>query len=365
VDKFDIIRFFICLLGSFAGVYVITPLIVLVAKRKKLVDAPNERSSHHKSIPRLGGVAFFFSIGIGIYFLQNIDYLQTSVALLTSLIILLLIGLKDDISNVKPSTKLIAHLLCAATIFFQQGFELNILSEIVHNLGWIHSANFSWLVFLIIPVFVNAYNLIDGIDGLATITGIIIFTVFGALFYLIGDYYFMGICLLGIGSLLAFLRFNLTDSHFKLFMGDTGSMIIGFIISVMIIRILSVNSFTMESKLMTIYYAPIFILSVIFIPFYDMCRVIVVRLLRKQHIFVADKSHMHHILINHYQWKHKKTTFILGLINIFIIGLLFSIHKFFGIAVTIAVFSFIISFMSWFLFKMEKTNKSKVAGSHF
>lgn len=357
MDKINYILFFVCFLGSFLGVYVITPLIVLVAKRRKLVDTPNSRSSHKVSVPRLGGVAFFFSIGIGTYLLQVIDSLQFSVTFLTSLIILLLIGLKDDISSVKPRTKLIAHLFCALLVFLQSGFQLNILNEIVQQFGWFDNVNLSFLIFLIIPVFVNAYNLIDGIDGLATTTGIIIFTVFGVVFFLMKDYYFVGISLLGIGSLFAFLRFNLSNNHFKLFMGDTGSMIIGFVIAVMMIRILSFNAVVFNLKIMDVFYAPIFILSVIFIPFYDMCRVMVVRMLRGQHIFVADKSHMHHILIGRYKWTHLRTTILLGVLNIIIIASLYFCHLFLGVIFALIALVTIVVAMSILLFEMESKNK--------
>lgn len=358
MEKINYILFAICFFGSFLGVYLITPLIVLIATRKKLVDIPNERSSHNKSVPRLGGVAFFFSIGIGMYLLQQLDLLSISVTLFTCFIILLLIGLKDDISSVKPRTKLIAHFICAGMIFLQPGFQLDGLNEIIHRLGWIEHPNVSFLVFLIIPVFINAYNLIDGIDGLATVMGIIIFSILGLVFYLLQDYFFLGICFLGVGSLLAFLRFNLTDNHFKLFMGDTGSMLIGFVISIMIIRICSLDTHLVESFLMNVYYVPVFILSVIFVPFYDMCRVMIVRLLRRQHVFVADKSHMHHILINYFHWSHIKTTLILGVLNSIVVALLYLCNKTIGLGASILFFTAIIISFSYILFRLETKTKS-------
>jgi UDP-N-acetylmuramyl pentapeptide phosphotransferase/UDP-N-acetylglucosamine-1-phosphate transferase len=160
---------------------------------------------------------------------------------------------------------------------------------------------------------INAYNLIDGIDGLASTVAIIIFSIYAMIFFATDLHFYFLLCLSLIGILLAYLYYNFSSTK-KIFMGDTGSLIIGFCIGVCTLKFLAMDaalfshfSFQPENKL-------IVIAAILWVPLFDMFRVIGVRLLNKKSPFYPDRNHMHHILIDT-GLSHFKATMLLGFLN--------------------------------------------------
>lgn len=173
------------------------------------------------------------------------------------------------------------------------------------------------LTFLIILTLINAFNLIDGVDGLAGTLGLIGFFFFGSWFFLAHQYALSVLAFAMAGSILGFLYFNYSPA--KIFMGDTGAMMIGFMMSVLAINFIEINRISVSSD--SIFYikaAPAVALSVVIIPLFDLVRLFVVRILNKKNPFSADRNHIHHLLTLK-GYSANKTVTLLALLEIFFI----------------------------------------------
>ncbi|TPV35962.1 undecaprenyl/decaprenyl-phosphate alpha-N-acetylglucosaminyl 1-phosphate transferase [Paucihalobacter ruber] len=345
----------IVFVGSFLAVRILTPKITWVVESRNLADAPDNRSSHKVTTPTMAGFAFFLVLLFSLAFIREWDTDTIGINLVASLALMFAIGLKDDLVLSTPKAKIMAELLAISFVIFCSCFQSFSLDGFlgIYNMP-------SILNYLIIPVIIlaiiNSYNLIDGIDGLATTVGIMTFAIFGVIFYFGGEYFYFLLSLALIGILLAYLPFNLSSSK-KIFMGDTGSLIIGFCIGFMSIKFLSMEHLTLidsqfqpENKL-------IVIAAILFIPLFDTIRVMGVRMLKKKSPFSPDKSHIHHILIN-CGIPHFKASFFLCFLNLVIsvslIFLSFSLNSFQMILVMALLFIALLG-----LFHKFDTHKEK------
>lgn len=174
------------LLSSYLIVYYTIPTIIKISRRKNLMDEPGQRSSHERKIPNLGGVAMFFAIAVctSIYAYQLFDLYKF---LFASLVILLYVGVMDDIVVMRAYKKLLAQLIVTAMLVIGSDVRIRNLFGVfgVYELNYFLSVIFSIITFIIL---VNAFNLIDGIDGLAGTYGIICFAFFGISYYRLGEY---------------------------------------------------------------------------------------------------------------------------------------------------------------------------------
>ncbi len=307
--------------GSLAlGLYLI-PKIRGVVRYKHLMDNPNGRSSHQQPTPSLGGIAIFLTIIISFYFTHEYDEKKLIFAILPGLTLLFVGGLKDDLVVLGPLAKVVLQVGAALFLAFHLQWKLNSLH------GFMGIENISpWfsgiLIVLIIVVIINIINLIDGIDGLATTMGIIMFTVFGILFYIVDAMFLMLTCVVMVGSLIAFLYYNISKNpKLKIFMGDTGAFVIGFMLSVMTVSLLSLDAETLNKLPWQLENLPFVIAAILCIPLYDAVRVFTLRIIQKRNPFCADKNHIHHVLIDKFGISHRRTSFFLGLISFLIIML--------------------------------------------
>ena len=181
------------------------------------------------------------------------------------------------------------------------------IGEVTPVAGFLISLGF--IVFV-----VNAYNLIDGIDGLAGIIAIIAFSVFGVYYYVNDNSFLVVIIASMIGALVSFLTWNFASSKRKMFMGDTGSLVIGFILAVNALIIIAGQPVNPEPFFVP-QNAVIFILTILVIPVLDTLRIIVIRLSKGQKPWVADRNHMHHLLLDK-GLSHKQATFCLGSLQV-------------------------------------------------
>lgn len=311
------------LLLSFVVVYFSIPSIVTVSHLKGLFDRPGHRKCHSHDIPNLGGVSIFAGIVMATALFINSANSNELLLLIAGMTVLFFIGLKDDILVIDPNKKLWGEIIAVLIIVLLGDVRFTNL----HGFMGIYHVNeyvgIALSVFAMI-VIVNSFNLIDGIDGLASGIGIIISLSFGVWFYLVGyaDYAILSAAL--AGSLIAFFRFNVFGSANKIFMGDTGSLIVGFVIGLLVIRFNEINAvyhgaYSFDS-------APAVSFGVLIIPLFDTMRVFVIRVLKGRSPFKADKNHLHHRLLM-LGFTHLQTTAIIVFANFLFILTVFTLKS--------------------------------------
>lgn len=349
-----LIEMLTCFFGSFLLTYFIIPKIIGIAFYKQLMVKPNSRSSHVNQIPNLGGIAFYITYMFGIYFLSKIYPINFSSALTLSLLILFFVGLKDDLVILSPITKLIAQSISICIILFEPNFHITNLHGFfgIQEISTLITLPISFLLMLTI---INAYNLIDGIDGLAASIGIFIFSCLGVIFYSLNMNYELGISLILIASLVAFLRYNMSVKS-KIFMGDTGSLIIGFIIATLIIRLLAIDDQTVNQLPFLPQNLLLVIISIIIVPLFDTIRVFFIRVLNGVSPLTADRNHIHHILIDFMKLSHRKSTFFISIGNSLFTLLIINLCVFFNSFIISIVLIILVSMFVYLFNKMNLTN---------
>ena len=316
---YDIVLSFIT---AFSLSYVAIPSIINVSRKKHLFDEPNDRTSHQGLTPTLGGLGIFAGVLFSIILWTPFKFFGDLQYILCAFIVLFLIGAKDDIDPVSPVKKLLAQLFAAGILVFKANVRITTLYSIfgVGELPLWLSVLLS--VFVIIAL-INAFNLIDGIDGLAGSISVLSSLVFGYWFFVVGRIELAIIAFSLIGSVLAFLKFNYPPA--KIFMGDTGSLLIGLIAAILAIQFIELNK-TMTTSSMYIASAPAMAIAVLIIPVFDTARVMFIRLLQGKSPFKPDKKHIHHELLT-LGLGHLQTTWFLVLVNAGFILLAFVLRK--------------------------------------
>ncbi|TZF86464.1 undecaprenyl/decaprenyl-phosphate alpha-N-acetylglucosaminyl 1-phosphate transferase (plasmid) [Pedobacter sp. BS3] len=302
-------------LFSFLLVLLAIPSIIHVAKERSLFDdMDTDRKDHSCHISRLGGVAIFCSFMITCLVMAGINGFGTPNYLLASAMILFVVGLKDDLWGVNPSTKFGMQFIVALIMVLLANVRLTSLYGVfnIHDLPYIPSVIISVLVIMFIT---NAFNLIDGIDGLAGITGIVVSIAFGVLFARMKEVTLSCMAFSLAGACMGFLKYNFTPA--KIFMGDTGSLLIGFIAAVLSIHFIELNKVGVSPKL---FYssAPSIAVAILIGPIFDAIRVFVIRIVKKTSPFAGDRNHIHHRMLL-LGLNHLQTAFILLLFNVLMI----------------------------------------------
>lgn len=283
----------------------ILPRILVVAYRKKLFDVPNERKVHKGIVPRLGGISFVPTILFSLSFVTAIRYLigcdidldilpivvPEFFLLICGLTLLYLSGIKDDLVGVRYRTKFVMQFICAC-FFPLAGLWINNLYGLfgIHELSiWIGIP----LTVLVVVFITNAINLIDGIDGLASGLSSVALVVLGILFLRNELWAYSMLSFAALGVLLPFFYYNVfgnADNCRKIFMGDTGSLTLGYILSFLAIR----YSFHDPNVMRYEEGAIVVAFSTLLIPMLDVLRVVFFRWRNHQGLFIADKNHIHH-----------------------------------------------------------------------
>jgi len=341
---------------SFAVTYYIIPKIIWVVHSRGLIDKPDYRSSHKESTPTMAGVAFFLSIITVLFFIKDHDVDSIGLNLIAAITVVFIIGLKDDLVISTPKAKTMGQLIAIAALLLNVSMQTIKLDGFLGMESLPIYTSIPILAFVMLAI-VNAYNLIDGIDGLAAIIGIVIFSGFAALFFFIEKQFYFLVALGFIGVLLAYLRYNFSRTQ-KIFMGDTGSLIVGFCIAFLTVRFLA-TSLTTASELPFLNENKIIvILAIISIPLFDTLRVIGVRILNKQSPFSPDRNHIHHILIDS-GLKHYKASLFLAILNVLIISTVILLSSFLGSAKMVGVLILIFSFLLLLFYKLKENIAQK------
>ncbi|MCE2741105.1 MAG: undecaprenyl/decaprenyl-phosphate alpha-N-acetylglucosaminyl 1-phosphate transferase [Sphingobacteriales bacterium] len=287
------------------------PSIITVAKLKNLYDKPEERKIHTLKIPRLGGMAIFISFTFAILLFGDFTNIPGAKYIGAALIMLLVSGLKDDIIILSPMKKLYTQLLAAGLVTSLTEIRITDFHGVfgIHEIPYLASIALSMFMIIVIT---NSINLIDGVDGLAGSLTCIMSLTFSFLFYKQGEMEWTLITLALAGSIMGFLFFNFSPA--KIFMGDAGSLTIGFLLSLFAIHYIEANSPNNYLNNHT-QSAPGIALAVLIVPLYDTLRVFVLRAINKTSPFKADKNHLHHWLLKNGQ-SHNQVTFVLSVVNI-------------------------------------------------
>ncbi|WP_240315137.1 MraY family glycosyltransferase [Mucilaginibacter pineti] len=311
------------------------PSILHVARSRHLYDDVGHfRKQHDHGIPRLGGVAIFVSFTITTLLFSIIDKALPVSYLLIACIILFTMGLKDDLSGVNSSTKFFIQFIVAAILVLLGDIRITSMCGVfgIFQLPFIPSAIFSILLIMLI---INSFNLIDGIDGLAATTGIIVNLSFAILFMYIKQYELAAVGLAMTGAVIGFLRYNITPA--KIFMGDTGALLIGLVSAVMAIKFIGVSRLT-GSHLPTITFAPALTTAILIGPIFDTLRVFILRIFSGKSPFEADRNHTHHRILG-LGLNHLQTTLCLSFINLLSIAIVFIFSSLSNSFLIILIFS--------------------------
>lgn len=353
---FKILFFFV---GSFVVTYSLIPKIISVAHDKQLLVLPNKRSSHKVVTPNFGGIAFFISFIIMFSFLSNEMMVSSGNFVIPAVTILFVVGLKDDIVTVAPHTKLMGQISAIILILLSGKLVINNLH------GFLGIYEISSLILMPLIIFfmiglINSYNLIDGADGLATLMGMVIMSVYAYLFYQLNDIYCFLTTFIIMGSLVAFLKFNLsTDCKKKIFMGDTGSLFVGFIIVLLTLKLLSIPKIQLIGSSFKQENIPVIIGGILFILFFDTSRVMLIRFFNKQSIFYPDRNHIHHILLDS-GFTHIKTSLIISsmslVITLMILQLSLVLNSFWMVGIIILLYGVLFTFFYFFKLKINKVS---------
>lgn len=294
--------------------YLTIPKIIGVVEYKRLMDDPNTRSSHKSVTPTLGGIAFFYTLVFALFFIHGRDTFNETIYIIPGLTILFIVGLKDDLVVLSPGSKLIAQAAAVAFILTNESFTIFSLN------GFLNINEIPYYLYLAIGMFImliiiNSYNLIDGIDGLASIVGIVILIIYTTIFYTTQEYFFALLSITLNAILMAFFGFNISSSR-KIFMGDTGSLIVGFVISILTLKFLALKPSSYEGLPFLLENAPLIAIAILIVPLFDTARVFTIRIVNKKSPFSPDRNHIHHVLIDFWGLSHKQASFIVGCFNL-------------------------------------------------
>jgi UDP-N-acetylmuramyl pentapeptide phosphotransferase/UDP-N-acetylglucosamine-1-phosphate transferase len=304
----------ISLIISFFITYLTIPLILILSKRyTDLLKIPNLIGSHSTAIPTFGGVAIFLGIILSFFILLKTGEIDRFQWIMGSLFIILFLGVIDDSIRLRPSKKFLGQLIAIVIIIYFNDLRITSMQGLffIYELPYIASFLLTVLTMLVIT---NAYNLIDGIDGLAALTGLLVSIIFFVFFFLQNDLNFAIILAAIIGALIAFLRYNWHPA--QIFMGDTGSLVIGFLLSIIAVQFVETD-FKIESQWFQIK-TPTLAMAILIIPLQDLLRVFIVRLAQKKSPFSGDRNHLHHLLMDK-GLSQIQTSLILLLFNLVVI----------------------------------------------
>jgi len=349
---------FFSFLTAFGVAYISIPTIVKVAHTKHLFDEPDERSSHTNKTPTLGGLAIFGGLVISTGIWVNHGQFAEFQYIIAALVVMFFIGIKDDILIIAPITKFAGQIFAGLILIIFGGIRITNLHGFfgIHDIDYFSSVLITLLTILVI---INGFNFIDGVDGLSASIGIITASTFSFWFLIVKEYQFVILGFALIGALLAFFLYNVFGVKNKIFMGDTGSLIVGLILSVMVIEF---NQFNIDkTKMFVIYPAPAVSFGILIIPLFDLMRVIFIRLLIKRPLLKPDKNHLHHQLLE-LGLSHNQVTIIISLVNTLFICFVFYTSRFLSIRrqlLLILIIALILSYIPPYLILRKKKLKKK------
>jgi UDP-N-acetylmuramyl pentapeptide phosphotransferase/UDP-N-acetylglucosamine-1-phosphate transferase len=316
MNLYDLMLIAPAVLTAYVISYISMPAIIRIAELKEFIDSPDgKRKLHKRFVPTMGGIGIFAAFMISYSVWGQVVSLGTFPFFIAALLILFLMGVRDDIVELTPFKKFLIQLVASVILVLGGGISLGSFIGLF-GIGDLGFAGGSVASVVILISIINAYNLIDGIDGLAGGVGVIASSILGIWFWGAG---FLSLTILSFslsGALIGFLAFNMYPA--RIFMGDTGAMSIGFILGYLSLEFLILNH-GLTAQPWHVLNGEVLAVSILIIPIIDTLRVIVIRLKNGKSPFEGDRNHIHHEILD-LGISHLHSAFILWLVNIFMIG---------------------------------------------
>lgn len=347
-EMYDVILSFIT---AFTLTYFAIPSIIHIAEVKNLCDEPGERRSHTTVTPSLGGIAIFAGVLFSVIMWTPFNVFGDLQYILCAFIIIFLIGAKDDIIPMTPGKKMIGQLFAATILVFKSNVILTGLHGIF-GIGHLPYLVGVFLTIFTVIVIINSFNLIDGINGLSGSIGTLICITFGTWFFLVDRIELAIVSFALAGATVAFLKYNFTPA--QIFMGDTGSLFLGLIVSILVIEFIETNS-ELIGHPYAFKAAPAVAIGILILPLYDTLRVFTMRAIRKTSPFKPDRTHIHHLLIDS-GFTHMQATLLLVMINMIFIFTVFT-FQYIGTTLLLILVFIMASVLTGVLFKTASRNK--------
>lgn len=306
---------------AFTITFLAIPVIIFVAEKKKLYDVPDARKIHNSPIPSLGGLGIFAGFILSCLVLVPFAQATEFQYFFAAAFVIFFLGLKDDILDISPIKKFIGQVLAAFLVIYKGGIQIQSMHGFLgmNELPPMFSLLFTYLTVIVI---INSFNLIDGVDGLAGSLALMAALVFGIYFSSVKMIPYAIISFALAGSLVAFLIFNFQPA--KIFMGDTGSLLLGLINSVLVIKFINVANSPALS--VSIEAAPAIGFAVLLIPLLDTVRVFGIRIIHRRSPFSPDRNHIHHLLLDK-GLSHSSITILLVAVNFAFIILAYTLRS--------------------------------------
>lgn len=302
---------------SFFFGFLITPVLIFLLKKGNIIDAPGGRKIHSGFVPSMGGIGIMLATFAGVFAWFTLEQLVQTRYFLVALGIMFSVGLRDDLIELSAVQKLIGQCIPAFFVIIMADIRITGLYGFmgIYEIPYLASVTIS---FLLIIVLTNSFNLIDGLDGLAGTLSLISLTFLGTWFYLAGMVAYSLLSFTLVGGILSFLAFNWHPA--KIFMGDTGSLSVGFALTALVILFIDTNGTMLASEGWKIN-APITAgIALMIVPIYDTVRIFTKRSLKGKSPLKPDKSHVHHFLLR-MGYKHDQVSIILGTIKLVFISI--------------------------------------------
>ena len=349
----QVLPYLTLLLGVFLGSLFLIPRIRQISLQQHLTDSSGNRSSHIGDVPSFGGVAFYISYILVLFFSQSLDNHHVSLTLLASITIVFFTGFLDDLKDLSPKIKFLGQFIAVGILMTQLDFRIHSLHGFLGIFEIPMAVSVSGSMFFLLGI-INAFNLIDGIDGLTGITGIIVASFYAFMFYVLDSFFYAAVAITTIGTLLAFLRFNFSIKR-KIFMGDTGSLVIGLVLGLLTLRLMSFEDEAFVFLSFNRAQLPLFLITVLFVPLLDTVRVMLVRILNRVSIFKPDRNHIHHIIID-FGLSHRRASFLIGTCNFFAALLMFFVIQLFDFvgSFIVLIVMFLLAILVLFLMNKNK-----------
>ena len=305
----------LCYVTAFVLTLIFIPPVLVMVKRFKLFDKPNARKEHITPTPTFGGIAIFAGTIVSLLFWYKFNNHLSVITFFLSIFIIFGVGFMDDLRDLAARYRFIIEIGLASLLAIS-GIRITSFGGLFGITELNIFAQYTITVLTIVGI-TNAFNLIDGVDGLAGGMGFMSLITLGIFLVLSKDFNNAIVAFALAGSLLAFLYFNFNPA--RIFMGDTGSLMLGFIIAVLCVQLMKINAIATTP---VVPYIHIFTLGLVMIPVFDTLRVFGIRLWNGRSPFSADKTHIHHLITNA-GFSHNLATIIICILHGFILLLVF------------------------------------------